>query len=151
MRQFGRFIFVIIFSSVLLHSGSSAKENWQPYAKTEDYSSFYDLNSVQYSCEGFVKVLVKVTALTDKGKEKRIRSIKKRKLSTAGYENYLYTCELLEIDCKKKKIRSLLFRDYNSKGEVLNEVIKSEKAMRWVSIPSRSPGETLYKTLCLQR
>ena len=143
------FILGIIFSITLFHINSYAEGKCQPYAKTENYLHCYDLKTIQYSGEKFVKVLIKATAITDKGKEIKIDAMKKRGLSTAGYENYLYTYELVEIDCEKRKIRTWLFSDHDLTGKTLNTVVQPNEVMeKWFSIPPRTTAELLYKAVC---
>lgn len=143
------FIVGIIFSVVLFHSNSYAEEKCQPYARSENYTHCYDLKTIQYSGKRFVKVLIKATAVTDNGREIKIHTMKKRGLSTAGYENYLYTYELVEIDCKEKKIRTWLFSDHDSTGKTLNTVIQPKEVMeKWFPIPAQSTVGLLYKAVC---
>jgi hypothetical protein len=143
------FIFVIIFSSVLFCSNSYAVERCQPYAESKNYLHCYDSKTIQYSDKRFVKVLIKATAVTAKGKEIKIHAMKKRGLSTAGYKNYLYTYELVEIDCKEKKIRTWLFSDHDSEGKTLNTVIQPKEVIeKWFPIPPHTTVELLYKAVC---
>jgi len=101
------FIFIIeIIFSIAFIIDSYAEVRCQPYARSNNYAHCYDLKTIQYSGKRFVKVLIKATAVTDNGRETKINTMNKRGLSTAGYENYLYTYELVEIDCKERKIRN---------------------------------------------
>jgi len=143
------FILGIIFSVVLFHSNSYAEGKCQPYARSENFTHCYYSKPIQYSGKRFVKVLIEATTITDKGKEIKRDSIRKRGLSTVGYENYLYTSELVEIDCEKKKIRTWLFSDHDSKGKTLNTVIQPKEVMeKWFPIPAHTTVELLYKAVC---
>jgi hypothetical protein len=156
-KVFTIIIFMYLFAASvdhLNHDGlaETEDERCQPYARTENFLHCYDLKTIQYSGERFVKVMIKTTAVTDKGKEIKMQTIKKRGLSTDGYENYLYTYELVEIDCEKNKIRTWLFSDYDHTGKSLNVVIQPKKTIeKWFIIPSQTTAELLYKAVCPQK
>ncbi len=97
------------------------------------------MNTIQYSGDRFIKVMIKTTAVTDKGKEIKTNAMKKRGLPTNGYENYLYTYELVEIDCEENKIRTWLFSGHDFTGKTLNTIIQpKEVTEKWVIIPPRT-------------
>jgi hypothetical protein len=142
------------FVDYLNHEGlaDTEEERCQPYARTENFLHCYDLKTIQYSSERFVKVMIKTTAVTDKGKEIKIRTMEKRGLSTEGYENYLYTYELVEIDCEKNKIRTWLFSDHDHTGKSLNIVIQPKEIMeKWFIIPSQTTADLLHRAVCPQK
>ena len=67
-------------------------------------------------------------------------------MTLEGYENYVFSITIMEIDCANHVKRILQSDDYNKKGELLDTVSSSNQ--KWAPIASESVHGLYEKVLC---
>jgi len=130
------FYFVIISSFIAFVSIAYAA-NWTAYATTEQYTFFYDKNSLQKIDSDIVEVYVKIVYSTESGMREAI-SLKYNKPIVTEVKR-------CAIDCKGRELKNLSNIFYASNGEVLDSWENSDK---FHSIVPDSVTDQLYNKLC---
>ncbi|MBZ0158220.1 MAG: hypothetical protein K8I29_18645 [Alphaproteobacteria bacterium] len=119
---------------------------WKSFSESNAHYWYYDLRSIEQPGKSITKVWCKSVAKNRASIEEKIRLLKKFGGSTWGYENYLYTLNLFEIDCPKKKHRLVMVKDYDRSENILESAVSQD--MSWDSIPPGSIIESLYGIVC---
>ena len=86
------------------------------------------------------------TVFSEKGREEIIQYLTKMGVSTEGYDKLSYVIGLMEIDCKKRKIRTLHINFYDSNVHVLHS--SDYDPLVWGYIIPDSGDEHLLKKVC---
>ena len=113
--------------------------NWKLYVLNEEFSDFYDTNSITYPSMNIVRVR-SMTVFTEKGV---ITNVRKR---GKGYANLHKWIILQEINCRDKINRIITISGYDKDEKLLtSETIDSN---RFDSIVPGSVAQHLHKEVC---
>jgi hypothetical protein len=139
---------VILIGLIIFTYAEVWGEDWKLYYKDENFSYYYDTESIKYPSQGIVKLQMKMVSINNKGRDELIQQRKRLNLIIEGYENFTHTTSVCEINCEKKMIGLISFYEYDKKGEILFSNIYTANQVKWVPIPKGEMFELLYKVVC---
>ena len=113
--------------------------DWKFYSQTAEALYYFDLKSVNLSDDNRIGVEVKLD-FTDKGVIEMVGQFGK------DYQNISYELNQYEINCIDKKFRVSSVTRYSKDGKILLRVSRDQA--EWISIPSASTSESLFKMVC---
>jgi len=141
-----KIIVLMVATSFVAHGCAIFKmwqKEWRLFDISENYSYYYDVKSIKWSADNIVRVRLKSIAKGNDAIEWELNERQKRGLSLKGYENYAYSEDIYEIDCKERKFRTLSGADYDNEGQTLS--FYTTESLLWHNIPSDSTIENLAK------
>jgi hypothetical protein len=115
--------------------------DWKYLYADENYSFFYDWQSINKTSTGSILVWEKMVP-TQKTKEEKVKK------SEPKFQNWDYTLLLEEIDCTERKIKLLKWIDYDENGKPIS-ISDMSKIINWEVITPESLGEALFEMVCL--
>lgn len=118
--------------------------DWRFYGRTDNYSCFYDMDSINHPSGYFVEVSEKQD-YTKQGVSLIVEELGKK------HENLSHLITVWRINCSDKKFRFLAVTYYSKKGEVIYSwkvLYSSEPAEEWSHFIPGSLGERLYQAVC---
>ena len=118
--------------------------DWRFYGRTDNYSCFYDLDSINFPSGYFVEVSEKQD-YTKQGVSLMVKELGEK------YENLSHLITLWRINCSDRKFRFLAVTYYSKEGRVIYSwkvLYSSEPAEEWSRFVPGSLGERLYKAVC---
>lgn len=128
----------------------------QPFERSSDWVTFgkdndgnvYSYKKGKTEKEGgqYIVQVFDSIVYSDEGREKIIQNRRKDELSTEGYDNLSNQNNLLEIDCKKRKINLLSVTEYATNGEILFS--SSFDKPKWDNIVPDSKADLILKRVC---
>jgi hypothetical protein len=136
--------FLVLFLIVSTVIGSS---DWMEYY-TDNDGTIWSYKKVNID-KGKGKYIVQVwekRVYSDKNREEQILDRTKDGLSTEGWDKLSEGKGLVEIDCKKLKMRVLSVINYDTDGKVLSSDSFDEN--KWKYIIPDTLGETLRNKVC---
>ena len=128
----------IIFLILIFPGISFAEDNWEEYASTSYGISYYNCEQIFYSSDYVIKAWTK-TKLNEKGKEKVI-SINPDMMHVD------YLLRLSEVDCNKRKSRSLAIVGYSSRNKPLTDA--KSAIGNWENLVPDSDAYHLSEIVC---
>jgi hypothetical protein len=126
-----------IFLLILISVSYSAE--WVFYAKTSEFTCYFDKDNIQYMPDNIVRSWDKIIYSDDRKKE----MINKFGVS---YKDLEYSLNLTQINCKEKMQSLLNETFYDSKGSVI-EFFDFKDDNKFIILPD-SIAELLYKIVC---
>jgi len=122
-----------------------ARTGWKVFTGDDVFLVWYNTRSVVDLTNGKVRVWIK-RSLHGDYKDKPLEAREKLKLKTEGYDNYSYTVELHEYNCRLREFRILSDTDYDRAGKVIDSVELTDAA--WSYVVPNSISEILLNTVC---
>jgi hypothetical protein len=110
------------------------------FDKQSGSALFYDLESI-FTSNNTVFVWMKRT-YSEKERQDKIKQ------NGGKYKELDFVLKFLEIDCSKRRLRLLSFKEYDFNGSIINQKEIPEFLSSWWSIPPSSMGEELFKEVC---
>jgi hypothetical protein len=135
---------VILIGFVLFNYTQAWGEDRMFYGGNDNYSCFYDLESINHLPHDVVRVS-DYQFYTKAGKDLIIKEL------GGKYENLSYTKTLWEINCADKKFRFLSLTHYSKENNAIYSwklLYSSNSPAAWSSFTPGSLGEKLHKAVC---
>lgn len=120
---------------------------WWYLTESKSGIYYYDRRNMSRASKNVIKVWVK-EHLTAEGKDEMMQEARKAKYSEARFDDYDLEMQLVEIDCKEKKLRMLSLARYNTEGRV---TYSNSLDGGWDYIVPASISEGFYDGLCWQK
>jgi len=118
--------------------------DWMFYGRTDQYSCFFDVESIHRPSENIVEVSEKQN-YTNKGVNFMVEALGKK------YENLSHSITLWQINCTDKKFRFLSLKHYSKEGKEIylwKVLYSSLPPEEWSPFIKDSLGERLYRAVC---
>lgn len=125
---------------------SAEASRWKLFSESHAFSWYYDENGMDHSNKNVIRVWAKSAVKGRTGIDEKIKLLKKFGGQTKGYEDYSYTVNLFELDCKSKKQRVISVKDYDSQGNTLETATMENSP--WDYVPPGTIAESLFKAVC---
>ena len=138
--------FLVLF---LLAGCVSSSSNLVKSADDNDWVNFDDNDEGVYSYKkgNIDKDVVQVwrkKVFSDEGRKKQIQDLTENGHTTGVFDKLSDARDLIEIDCKNLKKRTISTKLYDQNKEIFFQYYNEE----WSSITPNSHGETLLKEVC---
>jgi len=139
---------VMFFVLLLVLGGCTTGMRWHLFDISEIRYYYYDSETVKQTPDKTVVVRLASIIKNDEGRQWEFNERLKRGLPVSGYENYEYSEDIYELDCKKRLFQVLSGADYDCNGKELSAYVSPK--LVWRTIPPGSAIETLLKfwTVC---
>ncbi len=122
--------------------------HWKFITADPDMNYFWDSDRFTIETNGNAKAWIK-TGLKDSspfGAAKYVHSRKKEALSTKGFEKFSHSMNLLEFDCKRRQMRTLVQISYDTDGYAISSY--ENPTAPWSSVIPESTGEDMLTRVC---
>jgi len=122
----------------------NSSDDWVKY-KNDDYGNVYSYKKVNIDKDGgnYIVQVWDKQAFSNKGREKYIKGMM---FSGKQFDKLSEEKTLMELDCKKRRMRTLSFRLYDTDGNVLKSF--DYKESKWWDTNPDLPVEILFKEVC---
>ena len=151
-RRFFSGFRIVLFACMLMlpcFSNDVKGEDWRLYFKgTDDVVFFYDSDSIHLEPNNVIQVLTKSKPGDEEGRMREITYRRNKGVNVP--DDWSYTIDLWEINCKNKTSKILSVTSYNTNNEVIRSTVLSQHP----SLDYISPGtmmEYLYKAVCTRK
>ena len=137
---------LVIFLLVGCVSSSSSlvksvgDNDWVNFDDNDDGVYSYKKVSIE---KGIVQVWRK-KVFSDEGRKKEIQYLIESGYPTEGFDKLSEEMDLIEVDCKSLKKRTVSTKLYNQNKEIFFQYYNEE----WSSLTPNSHGETIFKGVC---
>jgi hypothetical protein len=148
-RFLSKCYFVLLTCLLILPCSKDANGAvWKWYGKgAHGTFYFYDVESINYLPQNFVRVFVKSIPGDEASREREIAEW--RKTIPTIPDNWSYTIYLYEVNCKDRTFKALQGTAYNTKDEVIISSIAIEDSNH-IHITPESMMEKLSGTVCVK-